>query len=1699
MSLDVCFFHKALLGALIVILGMSQISSDRVQPEIEILNPQSYPVVGGNWTVAFITKGRTDLIISPVGTTLSSHADSGYDLRFVEIRCGNLMLNYTWLNGTDSILVRDYACSKTGYATFRVLTSQMHKLEFRFGEDIEYARNFAVYTCSSCEECSSYLQNGTMISGDILKLTADITNAADTCISFGGADNITFDCNGHTISGDGDPYDYGIWLNDSDSGSNNNTIKNCGNISYFRYGIYLDSSDNNTLTNITLYDNYYDGIRLSYSDQNTLTNITSNYNNKYGIYLFRSSFNTLQNITLQENDYYDFYISASSDSECNNFLQNITGSGGRPIEYYNYSVNLQDKTLSELILCNADNSNLTNITILGSPTKKNNMLYLLRTENTTLSQINSSYNYRGICLDSSSSNILTNITVNYNDRGIYICQSNNNSLTNITANYNYDEGILLYGDSDYNNITSSIITNNAEGIGLKAASGDVNWDPEYNCIYNNFFNNTQNIEIGDHIDNPNFFNTSLNCSGQTNIIGGPCIGGNYWTDPDGNFSDTCQDQDGNGICDSEYNISADYSWAKDYLPLSPTPIHIELHSPEDNAEINTTKPSFTFTVYDIYSTTFSCTLWINRTDTGSGTPQPYDENTSVLNNTLTTLTANSSLLKGSYDWWISCANAYAKQNQSEIRRIILPTHLILFWDNETVDAPEGWTCISCSPGDPFYERFPRGNEKYGATGGSETHTHAVIYVNETACVDTLSAREGTESHPSSANHTHGGISSYSVSNATSLPSYRSLKVIVYDSGIPTTIPAGAIAIFNESIPPGWSLYTAQDGYFVMGNASISTGGNNTHYHSTVKITLSIAKGTVGTEAYSTDAAISDHTHTGSGGPTSTADHRPPFINVTLAKAESDTEIPIGLIGMFDGTPPSNWIVKSGPGGDFYKRFIVGSTAYGATGGSENHTHDNLVISVSWASDSWDRGRSIGQQVSVADEYHNHNVTVSFSNESNLPPYIDVIFAYLSDASPPVAEFGTNPPDNYISSSSTITFELKCWDDVQPDYLQLWSDWSGVWSANQTNSSPINNTVWYVTVSGIPEGEWKWGVYCNDTSGNEDWSDTNRTLIIDSTSPSVNLEYPPNNTINTTTRVPKFIFNTSDDRASTLSCEIFLNRTDTGTGIPKPYGTVNALNDSSTTIQVNETLADGDYEWWITCSDGANEKESEKRSLSIRFPSPSYANFDDPETTDFESVEDITNVCQPLLGKVGVFRIVWYGCVNASWADFDTYITFGYNFVDVDSANLNDTFNTSANITFYGLSYLHTPVILRDGKICNPPDCVITSYSSGTLSFNVTHFTNYSSSANSNLSIWDQTDPEGGSRTVYVNENVTFFANYTNLTSGEPINGSGVYCEISFNVSPYGPFNMTFNSSSLLYEYNRSFSLGGFYSWNVTCNGSVQDYEPLSANDSITIKQGYLEVMLVEPVDQKNVAQNTTFLVNVTVYCRKGYCGNVTGRIRYNSTSSNPDTDISTTEGDTPFYITDNPNPQNCSGNPLDKDEYCELVWNVNATGTIGSSYKIGALLESNMSYLDDNTTDNNTIQIVSCILDITLQWDSIDFGNLQPGTTNNSAPGNVNDNYNITVESVTTCNVDLYIKGTDLNRSLNDNYYIQVGNITWNNATNEYSSGYRLGYSWNLLKEAVSPSTNVTMYYWIDIPFGITADNYTGTLYIEGVESGEEP
>jgi hypothetical protein len=284
------------------------------------------------------------------------------------------------------------------------------------------------------------------------------------------------------------------------------------------------------------------------------------------------------------------------------------------------------------------------------------------------------------------------------------------------------------------------------------------------------------------------------------------------------------------------------------------------------------------------------------------------------------------------------------------------------------------------------------------------------------------------------------------------------------------------------------------------------------------------------------------------------------------------------------------------------------------------------------------------------------------------------------------------------------------------------------------------------------------------------------------------------------------------------------------------------------------------------------------------------------------------------------------------------------------------------------------------------------------------------------------------------------------------------------------------------------------------------------NDQATLKEeyvqfyigytiGYLEVELVQPDPAliSNVVQNSTFLVNATVFCRAGPCGYVNGTLMYNLTSPYPDTPINTSFGDKPFFVNETPAlaMKSCPNNPLNEGDFCSLTWIINATGDINTGWKLGVYFNSSYPEVQPNATLNATVSITSCTVDFTLQWSSISFGELIPNTYNNSAPGNSNNLYNITVNPG-SCNLDLYIRGTDLvNTTLNS--IIKVSNISWSNISSNINDGFfRLTETNSPIRLNVLPGTNVTTWYWLDVP-PVYSGYYNGTIYIVGVLHGEAP
>lgn len=87
--------------------------------------------------------------------------------------------------------------------------------------------------------------------------------------------------------------------------------------------------------------------------------------------------------------------------------------------------------------------------------------------------------------------------------------------------------------------------------------------------------------------------------------------------------------------------------------------------------------------------------------------------------------------------------------------------------------------------------------------------------------------------------------------------------------------------------------------------------------------------------------------------------------------------------------------------------------------------------------------------------------------------------FYVDLTNPVASTNNPIEGSNWTSSQTVTFNLKCTDNLAVDKLVLYGNWSG-WGVKQT-SSATNNTWWNPTET-IANGVYIWAAWCNDSSG-----------------------------------------------------------------------------------------------------------------------------------------------------------------------------------------------------------------------------------------------------------------------------------------------------------------------------------------------------------------------------------------------------------------------------------------------------------------------------------------------------------------------------------------------------------------------------------------------------------------------------------------
>ncbi|MFH1424081.1 MAG: NosD domain-containing protein, partial [archaeon] len=333
-------------------------------------------------------------------------------------------------------------------------------------------------------------------------LTASILNSgAAKCIDILSSD-VSINGAGYTVDGVDSWETYGVYVSDEPGGVTNVNISNL-TVTGWEGGIYYELSNGNVINN-TVSSNIYVGINL-HSAINSLVENNIIYNVSYGVRIDGAS---TQNVTVQ-----------------NNTITNISASGifitdaSEVSPDHIYEIYIYDNTIinnTRGIYHNYSEFELYDLVI-----KRN---YL---EGSTTACIET----ERLC------------TYNISD----------NNLTNC-GTYGFYSDELSSGAYTYY-IYNNRINNSTYGLRLLANESSAN-------IYNNFFNNTNNVLLAGVI--ANYWNTTKTAG--TNIMGGPYLGGNFWAYPNGSgFSQTCTDSDDDGICNLTYTLASSNT---DYLPLA---------------------------------------------------------------------------------------------------------------------------------------------------------------------------------------------------------------------------------------------------------------------------------------------------------------------------------------------------------------------------------------------------------------------------------------------------------------------------------------------------------------------------------------------------------------------------------------------------------------------------------------------------------------------------------------------------------------------------------------------------------------------------------------------------------------------------------------------------------------------------------------------------------------------------------------------------------------------------------------------------------------------------------------------------------------------------------------------------------------------------------------------------------------------------
>ena len=374
--------------------------------------------------------------------------------------------------------------------------------------------------CDSCESCTALLTNETGNNCSVVVLNQSIWDYTKTyCIRMKDVKDKTFVCQRSSIDGVKKANSAAFYIENS----KNVSIEGCS-ITDFSYGALSKFSSFNLYSTIFMGNDM--GVSASSSNDITMFSVLLLYNTQ-GIEFTDVGNAKAVGTTIA---YSDIGGSLASSREIQFIASNISENRiGISMDERSEKIRFINSTF--------ENNTETSLSLRGSEIVikgcrfkgGRRIIHGVNAENITISSSIISGGEIGIFLDkSANNNVVEKCVVEENGVGIKL------NLANLNV------------------IKSNVITGNGKGIEVE--------DSQSNLIANNeFVNNNKNAVVDK--ESSNVWNYPMRK--ERNIVGGPFIGGNYWSD----FKE-CNDTDYNGICDKPYIINDNNV---DNLPLASAP------------------------------------------------------------------------------------------------------------------------------------------------------------------------------------------------------------------------------------------------------------------------------------------------------------------------------------------------------------------------------------------------------------------------------------------------------------------------------------------------------------------------------------------------------------------------------------------------------------------------------------------------------------------------------------------------------------------------------------------------------------------------------------------------------------------------------------------------------------------------------------------------------------------------------------------------------------------------------------------------------------------------------------------------------------------------------------------------------------------------------------------------------------------------